>query len=277
VAEPVTTAKGGELQLERGLNLKSVTNLPTSGTKQEPGPKAKTEAKPDPGATPKSSSLVAASSIISSAKALPGTLPATAAVSRIDKQERIPSPAERAEAYYQQGREAQHAGRADEALTSYQTALALFPEHAAARQALAAVLIEGQRWDAAGQVLREGIELPVTRLASTLTLARLLVERGQAAAALDLMEKQAASGERSAEYQGFLAVLLNRAGRVHEAVERYQAATRLAPAEARWWAGLGIALDADGQGTAAREAYLKARSLPGLPPELAQHVEQRLH
>ena len=38
------------------------------------------------------------------------------------------------------------------------------------------------------------------------------------------MQQQAASGEKSAEYQGFLAVLLNRVGRSHEAVERYQAA-----------------------------------------------------
>ena len=71
-------------------------------------------------------------------------------------------------------------------------------------------------------------------------------------------------------------MLLNRAGRSHEAVERYQAATRLAPSEARWWAGLGIALEADGQSATAHDAYLKARSLPGLPPELAAHVEQKL-
>lgn len=276
VAVPAANGKGGEPQIERGLNLKSATNPPESRTKQEPKPKAEAESKPESGATPKSPPSVAASPAGSLVKALPGGLPTTAAASRIDKQEHIPGPAERAEAYYRQGREAQRAERMDEALTSYQTALAVFPEQTAARQALAALLIEGRRWDAAEQVLREGVELPAARLASTLTLARLLVERSQAAAALELMEKQAVSGERSAEYQGFLAVLLNRAGRAHEAAERYQVATRLAPGEARWWAGLGFALEADGQFAAAREAYLKARSLPGLPPELAQHVEQRL-
>jgi MSHA biogenesis protein MshN len=59
-------------------------------------------------------------------------------------------------------------------------------------------------------------------------------------------------------------------------VERYQAATRLAPNEGRWWAGLGIALDAAGKSADAREAYQKARSLPGLPADLAHYVEQRL-
>lgn len=200
----------------------------------------------------------------------------TASTPRIEKREHLPSPAERAEAIYQAGREAQRAGRLEDALAQYQTALAQAPEHAASRQALASLLIDAQRWDAAEKTLREGIDLPATRLASTLMLARLFVERNQIPAALDLMQQQAASGEKSAEYQGFLAVLLNRAGRAREAAERYQAATKLAPSEARWWAGLGIALDADGQTAAAQEAYLKARSLPGLPPELAAHVEQKL-
>lgn len=278
-AGPTATGKGSELQPQHDLNRKSATNhqapKPEPKAKQESKLEVKAESKPDK-AAPKRSQPVAAIPASPLVKAPPGALPSAEATPRIDKQERVPDAAERAEAYYRQGRGAQHAGRTDEALTSYQTALAVFPEQAAARQALAALLIEGRRWDAAEQVLREGIELPAARLASTLTLARLLVERSQAAAALELMEKQAASGERSAEYQGFLAVLLNRTGRAHEAAERYQVATRLAPGEARWWAGLGIALDADGQSGAAREAYLKARSLPGLPPELAQHVEQRL-
>jgi MSHA biogenesis protein MshN len=195
---------------------------------------------------------------------------------RIEKQERIPTATEKADALYQSGHDAQRAGRLDDALAYYQAALATSPEQAAARQALAQLLINSQQWEAAEKVLRDGIEFPASRMASTLTLARLLVERNQMAAALDLLQKHMASGERSAEYQGFLAVLLNRAGRAHEAAERYQAATKLAPSEARWWAGLGIALEADGQSAAAQEAYIKARSLPGLPPELAAHVEQKL-
>lgn len=195
---------------------------------------------------------------------------------RISKQEHVASPTEQADALYQQGREAQRTGRLKEAITHYQTALSLSPEHIAARQSLASLLISAQQWSAVEPVLREGISIPATRMTSTLTLARLFVERNQAADALDLMQQQAASGEKNAEYQGFLATLLNRAGRASEAAKHYQLATQLAPTEARWWAGLGIALETDGQSAAAHEAYLKARSLPGLPPELAVHVEQRL-
>ncbi|TRZ97998.1 MAG: hypothetical protein D4R84_04415 [Rhodocyclaceae bacterium] len=195
---------------------------------------------------------------------------------RINKQEHLPSPAERAENEYRRGVLAQRQGNAEDAAGSYRAALVQYPEHAAARQMLAALLIEARHFDEAEELLRKGAELAPVRLASTLALARLKVERNQAPAALDLLQKNAAAGEHSAEYQGFAAALLNRAGRVAEAVEHYQAATRLAPNEGRWWAGLGIALDAAGRGPEAREAYQKARALPGLPADLAQHVEQRL-
>lgn len=195
---------------------------------------------------------------------------------RIEKQVRHPSAIERAEAEYRRGLAAQRQGSLDEATGIYRAALADHPEHAAARQSLAGLLIEARRFDQAEEILRKGIELPSVRLASTLALARLKVERNQAPAALELLQKNAASGERSAEYQGFSGALLNRAGRAAEAVEHYQVATRLAPGEGRWWAGLGIALDAAGRAPEAREAYQKARSLPGLPADLAKYIEQRL-
>lgn len=207
--------------------------------------------------------------------ALPKVLPASSEA-RIDKQVRLPSPAERAEAEYRRGVVAQRQGNAEDAAASYRAALESYPEHAAARQALAALLIEAKGFNEAEELLSKGTELASVRLASTLALARLKVERNQAPAALEVLQKNAAAGEGSAEYQGFAGALLNRAGRAPEAVERYQAATRLAPTEGRWWAGLGIALEAAGKGQEAREAYQKARSLPGLPTDLAQHVEQRL-
>lgn len=209
--------------------------------------------------------------------ALPKDVPlAPAAESSINKQPRLPSAAERAEADYRRGILAQRQGQTDEAAARYQAALAEHAEHAAARQSLAALLIELRRYDEADALLRKGIHLPAVRLASTLALARLQVERGQTAAALELLLANATAGERSADYQGFTAALLNRAGRHREAAERYQAATQLAPNDGRWWAGLGIALDAEGKTAAAREAYQKAGGLPGLPADLALHIEQRL-
>jgi MSHA biogenesis protein MshN len=251
-----------------------------------PEPTRKPPAAPSKPASPASSVVTAVSPAPTSSPPVAEPMPRPAPVvatkatpapeALIEKQLRQPSAAERAEAGYRRGLAAARQGLAEDAIGIYRTALADQPEHAAARQALAALLIEARRYDEAEDVLRKGTDIAAARLASTLALARLQVERNQAAAALETLQKHAAAGERSPEYQGFAGALLNRAGRPGEAVAHYQAATRLAPGEGRWWAGLGIALDAAGKGPEARDAYQKARSLPGLPADLAQHVEQRL-
>lgn len=227
--------------------------------------------------TPPASSGPSASGLFTSSRdAPPAQPPPIAADARIEKKLRLPTPAERAETAYRRGLLSQQQGQAEDALGSYRIALTEQTEHVAARQALAALLIGMRRFDEAEEVLSQGLVLAPTALPSALALARLKVERGAAPAALDLLLDHALAGERSAEYQGFLATLLNRAGRRSEAIERYQAATRLAPNEARWWAGLGMALEAEGKNAAARDAYTQARALPGLPDDLAQHIEQRL-
>lgn len=223
--------------------------------------------------TPPASSGPSASGLFTSSRDASSSVAADA---RIEKKLRLPTPAERAETAYRRGLLSQQQGQAEDALGSYRIALTEQAEHVAARQALAALLIGMRRFDEAEEVLSQGLTLAPTALPSALALARLKVERGAAPAALDLLLDHALAGERSAEYQGFLATLLNRAGRRSEAIERYQAATRLAPNEARWWAGLGMALEAEGKNAAARDAYTQARALPGLPDDLAQHIEQRL-
>lgn len=207
---------------------------------------------------------------------LPSAAVAIDVAPRVDKQMRQLRSEERAETEFQRGQTAQRQGQSAEALAFYRNALQLQNDHAHARAALAALLIEAKQFAEAEELLRQGIELAAARRMSVLMLARLLVERNQPVAALELLQKHADLGQHSAEYHGFTATLLNRSGRAREAAEHYAAATRLAPNEARWWAGLGMALEADGKPPAAREAFQKAHSLPGLPADLAQYVEQRL-
>lgn len=215
--------------------------------------------------------------------AVPPATPATAAGSlatadepRIDKQLYQPSAAERAEAEFRRGQLAQRQGAADEAIVRYRAALAEQSEHVASRQALVGMLIERRRYDEAEEALRRGLAQFPRQPYWPMTLARLKVERGDTPAALDVLHRQSAAGEASADYQGFHGALLQRVGRPAEAVERYATATRLAPNEARWWAGLGIALEGSGRAAEARSAFERARGLPGLPAELAAHIEQRL-
>lgn len=224
---------------------------------------------------PKPAEPAARPASTSAAQNAPKAVPPSADA-QIEKRERTLTPAERAEADYRRGLQAQRQGQGEQAQVAFRAALAASADHAAARQALAAQLIEARRLDDAEEILRAGTEIPSVRLASVLALARLKVERNQAATALDLLLRNSAAGDGSAEFQGFAGALLNRAGRSAEATDRYRQATRLAPKEGRWWAALGIALDATGQESEAREAYQRARLLPGLPEDLARHVEHRL-
>ncbi len=83
-------------------------------------------------------------------------------------------------------------------------------------------------------------------------------------------------GERSADYQAFHGLLLQKLQRPKEAVDRFRAATSLRPNEGRWWYGLGLALEADQRPQEAREAFRQALDTGNLPAELAVASEHRL-
>ena len=59
------------------------------------------------------------------------------------------------------------------------------------------------------------------------------------------------------------------------AANSYQQLTVAQPTEARWWLGLGIALDKQGRPLAALDAYRKALTLP-LSAGSRQFVQQRI-
>ena len=81
--------------------------------------------------------------------------------------------------------------------TSLRQALQFDPRHAAARQALAALLVELRRLDRAEQVLQQGLELQPGNSGYAMTLARIQVERGDVATALcDFAAQSASWGKR---------------------------------------------------------------------------------
>jgi MSHA biogenesis protein MshN len=109
-----------------------------------------------------------------------------------------------------------------------------------------------------------------------MSLARLMVERGDDAGALELLDKQGNTGRFGADHQALYAALLQRAGRHTDAVERYRLALGANPASAQNWAGLGISLRATGQPQAARESFQRALQTGGLDPALENFVRESL-
>jgi MSHA biogenesis protein MshN len=59
-------------------------------------------------------------------------------------------------------------------------------------------------------------------------------------------------------------------------VKNYQVALAARPQEGRWWVGLGISLETQQDGGAARDAYRRALDTGRLTSSLARYAEDRL-
>jgi MSHA biogenesis protein MshN len=113
-------------------------------------------------------------------------------------------------------------------------------------------------------------------VAAALREGRALAQRGEAAAAAELLKRHANAGAGNAEYRGLHAAVLQRLTLHAEAAEEYRAALRLAPNASVWWLGLGISLEALGRTAQARDAFERARG-GNLSAELAAFADQRIH
>lgn len=205
-----------------------------------------------------------------------GTRPVDTSPPRIDRQEREPSARERSEAAYRRGVEAMHDGRMPVAEQALREALSLYAAHEPSRQALLGIFVQQRRSVDAEALLVDGVRQNPAQLGFAMALARLQAERGDNAAALDSLQRAAAAGRDRPEFLAFQAGLLARAGRPADAALQYQSALRLAPQNAVWWMGLGIALESDKRLAEAADAFQRARETTGLNAELTAYVDQRL-
>lgn len=184
------------------------------------------------------------------------------------------STAVRAESAYRRALGVLQEGRVGEALAGLERALQLDPQHEAARQTLVSLLLENGRSAEATQQLRAALAADPRQPALAMLLARLQVEGG--GPAVDTLLRTMPYAANNADYHAMLAGLLQRGQRNAEAAEHYQAALRLAPQNAVWWMGLGIALQADKRLPEAREAYGRAKAAGSLTAELQAFVERKL-
>ena len=165
-------------------------------------------------------------------------------------------------------------GRVTAGIGALEQALSVFPRHEAARQTLIGLLLESRRVDEAMQQLEQGLALDSGQPAMAMTLARLQVERS--GPALQTLQRSLPQAQDNAEYQGFIAALLQREQRHKDAVEHYTSALRMNPKNGIWWMGLGISLQADQRLPEARMAFQKAKASGTLDGELPNFVDKKL-
>lgn len=245
---------GSERRPTAAVTSKPVTRPPASA-------RAQSAADPGPAVAPAAPSVRA---------------PRSAGGMSIEKSSPSGAVGESADAEYRRAQNILNQGRTSEALDALRMALKLNAMHVAARQLLLKLLIENRRFDEADVVLREGLAQHPEQIAWAMSLARLQLDRGDLVSAGKTLEHSLPAAGGSADYQGFAGHLLQRQGRTKEAVDCYQAATRLAPLEGRWWLGLGLALEAEGRAAQAREAFSNAKASASLSADLQAYVEQKL-
>lgn len=168
------------------------------------------------------------------------------------------------------------AGKAADAINDLEQALQFDALHAAARQALVGVLLAENRKDEALRKLQEGLSLDPSQAGMAMILARLQLEKSDVHVATETLQRTLPYAVDKADFQAFLAALLQRESRHKEAIEHYLAALQKMPQNGVWWMGLGISLQADGRLRDAREAFGRAKTSNGLSTELQAFVEQRL-
>ncbi|PAU76368.1 hypothetical protein CK501_16170 [Halovibrio salipaludis] len=106
--------------------------------------------------------------------------------------------------------------------------------------------------------------------------ARVALERSGRASALQWLESEPPGPGTMPAYHTMMAALYQQTGDHQAAAEQWAALIETDDGNARWWAGLGIAMESRGRDEQARAAYTRALSLPELAPELRRYIEQRL-
>lgn len=192
------------------------------------------------------------------------------------KQYRELTPQQQAENEYRKAILLLQQGKAAEASDGLEAALRLDPRHVGARQALIGVLLDEKRTEDATRIAREGLGLDLHQPGLAMILARLQLEKGDLHPAIETLQRTLPYAADHADYQAFLAALLQRDGKHKQAIEHYLQALQKAPQNGVWWMGLGISLQADQRLAEAREAFMRAKATSALSPELLAFVDTRL-
>lgn len=183
---------------------------------------------------------------------------------------------EQAENAYRNALQALQQGKTDDAVKGLEHVLDLDSQHVGAREALIGIFLNQKRNDDAARLARDGLTLDVRRPALAMILARLQIEKGELHPAIETLQHSLPFANGNADYQAFLAALLQRDERHKEAVEHYLLALQAQPQNGVWWMGLGISLQADHRLQEAREAFERAKATHALPPQLQAFVDARL-
>lgn len=186
------------------------------------------------------------------------------------------SPRQQAENDFNKANLAAQEKRIGEALAGYESALLNDPTFNPARLSWVGLLLNLKRNEEAELVLQEGLKRSPHDTSFAMLLARLQVERGAESLALDTMQKNLPDAKDQADYQAFMAALMQRQNRHQDAIVFFQAALQLVPNNGVWLMGMGISMQAMQRNEDARDAYTRALASNSLNVQLQAFVKKKL-
>lgn len=168
-------------------------------------------------------------------------------------------------------------GKINGAIEGYRSSLLLDAGNDTARQAMIDLLMKSGRKADAERALQLGLKNTPNSSSYSLQLARLLADRNEQAAALEVMQRTLPYAANQAEYQAFYASLLRGQGRHNDAVTYYQKALGLKPGTGEWLMNMGISLQASGRAGEAQDAFKNALETHTLGPQARAFVEKQIN
>ena len=156
----------------------------------------------------------------------------------------------------------------------FEDVLLMTPEHKSARKQLAALWFGRQSYQAAINVLSQGIQYYPDDSEFRLMKARIYLNQGQTIAAVNTLKDL--PQVESVEYQALLASHAQQISQFGIAATAYQLLARLEPDAGRWWLGLAVAYDSNSEFDQAVTAYGQAIDKSDLSENARQFARQRI-
>jgi MSHA biogenesis protein MshN len=167
-------------------------------------------------------------------------------------------------------------GRLFEAYEQLLTFISQNPSAHQSRETLATLLLAQQEFVQARQIIDEGLTLVPNYAPFKKIKARLLLQGGDSAQALELLRSVPPQLNEDPEYHELLASLYQQSGNHPGAVAAYQDLLRSNSQQGRWWVGLAISLEAQGNVTDAMASYQAAQQTSNLDSGLRQYSQGRI-
>jgi MSHA biogenesis protein MshN len=173
-----------------------------------------------------------------------------------------------------QAQQAMSQNNLTKAETLFEDILMLTPDNKAARKQLAALWFGRKSYQSALNLLSQGITLSPKYDEFRLMQARIYLIQGYSKRAYQVLKafKQA----KSTEYVLTLANIAQQLGKYQQAITSFKYLTTIKPSEARWWLGLAVAYDSNGQYKLALSTYQSAIAQGNLSESALQFTKQRL-